>query len=100
MVNRQQTFALIAAAFFAASTTFDTSFARQISQNGAGKTKKDLESDGYTCVRVSVNFIECTKSGSDTYWCSDDGTCAQAPAKTTPGASGAAAGRPATKRSR
>lgn len=33
----------------------------------ADKPKKDLTDAGYSCVRVSVNFIECTKTGSPTY---------------------------------
>lgn len=41
----------------------------------AGKKKSELETDGYKCERVSVNFIECTKAGSPTYWCDDAGTC-------------------------
>jgi hypothetical protein len=41
----------------------------------AGKKKTELETDGYKCERVSVNFIECTKEGSPTYWCDDAGTC-------------------------
>lgn len=49
----------------------------------AGKPKKDLVDSGYTCVRVGVNFIECTKSGSTTYWCDDSGNC-EAKARTRP----------------
>ncbi len=43
----------------------------------AGKPKKDLTDSGYSCVRVGVNFIECTKDGSPTYWCDDAGNCEQ-----------------------
>ena len=51
----------------------------------AGKPKKDLTDSGYSCVRVAVNFIECTKSGSPTYWCDDAGNC-EAKARVKPGA--------------
>lgn len=100
MFNSKKTFALFAAALFAASTVADAAFARQISQNGSGKTRKELEDDGYSCVRVSVNFIECTKNGSKTYWCDDFGTCEPAPRKAMPGTNGAAAARPTATRSR
>lgn len=46
----------------------------------AADTKKDtLTNDGYKCVRVAVNFIECTKEGSPTYWCTDAGVCEAKP---------------------
>ena len=54
----------------------------------AGKPKKDLTDSGYSCVRVAVNFIECTKSGSPTYWCDDAGNC-EAKARVKPGAAAA-----------
>lgn len=41
----------------------------------ADKNMGDLKGDGYSCVRVSVNFIECTKKGGTTYWCTDAGVC-------------------------
>ena len=41
----------------------------------AGKPKKDLVDNGYKCVRVAVNFLECTKDGAPTYWCDDAGNC-------------------------
>jgi hypothetical protein len=44
-------------------------------------TSGDLKSQGYTCVRVSVNFWECTKSGAPTYWCTDNGQCQKAPTR-------------------
>lgn len=47
--------------------------------------KADLQKDGYKCVRVSVNFIECTKAGSPTYWCDDAGNCQAKPARIRPG---------------
>ena len=47
-------------------------------QNDSGSTQTDLEKAGYSCERVSVNFIECTKKGSPRYWCTDDGSCQQA----------------------
>jgi hypothetical protein len=47
----------------------------------AGKKQVDLRGDGYKCVRVSVNFIECTKDGAPTYWCTDAGVCEQAPSR-------------------
>ncbi len=44
------------------------------------QTDKDkLVKNGYTCVRVSVNFIECTKANAPRQWCTDDGTCQAAP---------------------
>ena len=49
----------------------------------AGIKKTDLPS-GYTCERVGVNFIECTKPGSPTYWCDDAGNCEAKPKKTIP----------------
>ena len=50
--------------------------------NGAGKTKDDLEKDGWTCVYVATDFWECTKDGQHKQWC--DGTvCGDAPMKTT-----------------
>lgn len=55
----------------------------------ADKPKKDLTDAGYSCVRVSVNFIECTKTGSPTYWCDDAGNCQQK-ARVKPGAGAAA----------
>lgn len=51
----------------------------------AGKPKKDLTDSGYKCVRVGVNFIECTKDGSPTYWCDDAGNCEAKPARAKPG---------------
>lgn len=51
----------------------------------AGKPKKDLTDSGYKCVRVGVNFIECTKDGSPTYWCDDAGNCEAKPARVKPG---------------
>jgi hypothetical protein len=45
---------------------------------GSGTTMDDLKKGGYSCERVSVNFIECTKPGSSTYWCTDNGECQQA----------------------
>jgi len=50
----------------------------------AGKPKKDLVDSGYKCERVSVNFIECTKAGSPTYWCDDAGNCEQKARKALP----------------
>lgn len=49
-----------------------------VPNNGGSGTKMDeLKKGGYTCERVSVNFIECTKDGSPTYWCTDNGECQQ-----------------------
>ncbi len=48
-----------------------------------GKTKTELKADGYTCVRVSTGFEECTKKDSPTYWCSGE-SCEQAPTRTNP----------------
>ncbi len=60
---------LAAAAMFAAAVATSPAL--------ADKPKKDLTDAGYSCVRVSVNFIECTKTGSPTYWCDDAGNCQQ-----------------------
>jgi hypothetical protein len=54
-------------------------------QQGGGTTSDDLKKQGYTCERVGVNFWECTKSGSPTYWCTDSGDCQPAPTRTAPG---------------
>lgn len=49
-------------------------------QNNAGVTIdiNDLKKGGYACEVVSAGFVECTKNGSPTYWCTS-GTCTQAP---------------------
>lgn len=49
-------------------------------QNNAGGTINidALKKDGYACEVVSAGFVECTKNGSPTYWCTS-GTCTQAP---------------------
>lgn len=46
-------------------------------------TSKSLEADGYKCTTVSVGFVECTKAGKTTYWCSS-GVCTPKP-RTGPG---------------
>lgn len=74
--------ALIAAALAVASSAIGPAYALPRASN-SGMTKDALVKDGYTCVRVSVNFIECTKKGSKTYWCDDAGKCEQAPARQT-----------------
>lgn len=63
----------------AAAATLALTVAAFSSQALAGKPKKDLTDSGYTCVRVAVNFIECTKSGGTTYWCDDAGNCEAKP---------------------
>lgn len=77
---------MIAAALLGLSLAFSasSSYALPIGANGSGKTMQDLKDAGYTCERVATNFIECTKSGESTYWCTDDGTCEQAPARSGP----------------
>ena len=49
-------------------------------------TQGDLEGQGYTCTTVATGFIECTKSGSPTYWCDSTGQCQPAPFRSTQGA--------------
>jgi hypothetical protein len=68
-----------------ANVVLDTTLsARQTGQGGAGKTIKELKDDGYSCERVGVNFIECTKKDAPDYWCDDAGQC-QAKRLTQPG---------------
>ncbi len=50
----------------------------------SGKTRSELEADGYKCEMAGVGFFECTKSGSQTYWCDSHGTCQPAPLRGTP----------------
>jgi len=45
------------------------------------KPKADLVQSGYSCKRVGVNFTECTKKDSTTYWCDDAGNCESKPRK-------------------
>ena len=47
----------------------------------AAETKSNLVKSGYKCVRVSVNFTECTKTDSTTQWCDDKGNCQAKPRK-------------------
>ena len=47
---------------------------------GTGKTKADLEKDGWTCVVVATGFWECTKPGEKEQWC-DTSSCGPAPMK-------------------
>ncbi len=51
---------------------------------GAGKTRDDLEKDGYSCEYVATNFWECTKDGETTYWCDSTGQCIEKPLRVTP----------------
>ena len=44
----------------------------------AAPKKAELEQAGYTCEVVSVNFMECTKAGEKTYWCTGH-TCEAKP---------------------
>ena len=76
----------IAAALLGLSLAFSASstYALPIDPAGAGKTMKELQGAGYKCERVATNFIECTKPGQPTYWCTNDGTCEQAPARYGP----------------
>jgi hypothetical protein len=50
---------------------------------GEGPTvsKEDLQIQGYTCGVVSLGFWECTKPGSQTYWC-DASSCQPKPLRT------------------
>jgi len=50
---------------------------------GTGKTKADLEKDGWTCVVVATGFWECTKAGEKKQWC-DVSSCGDAPMRTGP----------------
>jgi hypothetical protein len=36
-------------------------------------SQDDLKKKGYKCEVVATDFIECTKDGETTYWCSDRG---------------------------
>jgi hypothetical protein len=58
--------------------------AHAVQNNGGGETVtiESLEKQGYKCEVVSVGFVECTKKGEKTYWCSR-GSCAPAPRTTT-----------------
>jgi hypothetical protein len=51
--------------------------------NQTETTKSELERIGYTCERVATNFITCTKNGSTTYWCTNNGKCVEAPRGTS-----------------
>lgn len=51
---------------------------------GTGKTRADLEKDGYKCELVATGFWECTKEGGTTYWC-DAGSCQPKPLVKPPG---------------
>jgi len=76
----------IAAALLGLSLAFSASstYALPIDPAGAGKTMKELQDAGYKCERVATNFIECTKPGEPSYWCTNDGTCEQAPSRSVP----------------
>ena len=50
--------------------------------NGSGKTKADLEGEGWTCVVVATGWWSCTKPGEKEQWC-DTGSCGPAPFKIT-----------------
>ena len=52
--------------------------------SGSTTTIDGLKEAGYSCARVSLNFIECTKPGEPTFWCTDNGSCQKAPMITTP----------------
>jgi len=40
---------------------------------GTDTSQDDLKKKGYKCEVVATDFIECTKDGEKTYWCSDRG---------------------------
>ena len=40
---------------------------------GTDTSQDDLKKKGYKCEVVATDFIECTKDGETTYWCSDRG---------------------------
>ena len=56
-----------------------SAFALDNGAGGTGKSKSDLEKDGYSCEYVATNFWECTKNGETTYWCDSTGQCQPAP---------------------
>lgn len=70
---------LCAAALLLGAAVGAPAFARDNAPAGTGKTTDDLKKDGYTCVTVSTGFLECTKPGGDTYWCSSSTDCGVAP---------------------
>ena len=43
------------------------------SPGGTDTSQDDLKKKGYKCEVVATDFIECTKDGETTYWCSDSG---------------------------
>ena len=49
----------------------------------AVRTKANLIAAGYTCTHIATGFDECTKSGSDTYWCDASGSCDVKPFRNT-----------------
>lgn len=57
--------------------------AEQNDDTPAEVTVKSLKADGYKCETVSIGFVECTKAGETTQWCSS-GTCVDKPRRTSP----------------
>jgi hypothetical protein len=54
-----------------------------INRSQTQNDKGDLEERGYKCERIATNFTECTKNGSPTYWCTDNGSCEEAPKRSS-----------------
>lgn len=52
--------------------------ATQNNGTSADVTVKSLKDKGYKCETVSVGFVECTKTGKTTQWCSG-GKCVDKP---------------------
>jgi len=55
------------------------------STGGTDTSQDDLKKKGYKCEVVATDFIECTKDGETTYWCSNRGkTCIKKPLSLRP----------------
>ncbi len=61
-------FIAVIAGFFIVSTPAVS--AQNNSDTTTTVKKSKLKKDGYKCVVVSAGFVECTKTGKKTYWCS------------------------------
>jgi len=78
-ISRHRLVALIAAVV--AAIVLVTAITGPAQANVKAPTPESLEEDGYTCEVVATKFLECTKKGSTTYWCSS-GTCIPKPRQT------------------
>lgn len=74
---------LASAALLITMAASSPALAMNNSPMGTGKTKADLEKDGWTCVVVATGFWECTKPGEKKQWC-DVSSCGDAPMRTGP----------------